>query len=203
MTARLLSSSVTRRVLATAITATTTLPRPVTDALMAHRDLYVRQETALTPAGREGDKVTEVHMAVLTADDLYARRTATEALPMHKGEGTKELITLVTDRDPLVRRAAAATLAGREGDEVTKCLLTLLIDHAQYVRQEAARALAGRDDAAILMQLANPATWSGHPARIPEYFNLATIIADRTYLQVPRSDRDQVRNWLDDLTKRV
>jgi Holliday junction resolvase-like predicted endonuclease len=216
MTARLLSSSVTRRVLATAITATTTLPRPVTDALMAHRDLYVegdkvtevfiryvRQATALTPAGRKSDKVTEVHMAVLTDDDPDARRTAAQALPRHKGEVTEKLITQVTDRDPLVRRAAAATLAGREGDEVTKCLLTLLIDHAQYVRQEAARALAGRDDAAILMQLANPATWSGHPARIPEYFNLATIIADRTYLQVPRSDRDQVRNWLDDLTKRV
>jgi len=176
-TAALFTSSATRRMLASTLAAARTLPRAVTQALfhfLTDQDADVRAMAAWVLKRRDGDNVTSA------------------------------LINLLTSQDEDARRSAARALRRRNGDNiVTSDLVRLLASQDEDVRVAAALVLTGRDEAAILLQLANPASWSGRPTKMLECFNLASVIADQAYLRVPPPDRERVRHELDDLTRRV
>ena len=81
----------------------------------------------------------------------------------------------------------------RDGNAV---LLRLLNHPDRYTRRVAAEELARRNQPMILQQLGRPGTWLAHPGRLRERFDVATVIADRMYSQLPLGkERESDGNW--------
>jgi HEAT repeat protein len=166
----------------------------------------VRQAAVWGLSDRAGDEIAGSFLQLLKDEDRDVRQMAAASGLKARGDDeiTGSLLKLLNDENRDVRVAAAEGLADRGGDdEITGSLLQLLNDQDDKVRQAAAAGLHRRDDAAILLQVARTTAWSGQPAKMLEYFQLASTIADRTYLRVAPSDREQVRIQLDDLTRKV
>jgi copper(I)-binding protein len=219
-TARLLTSGATRGMLSRTLAAASTLPGPVTEALLSllnNQDRDVRQAAADMLARQEGAKATAALRSLSNDQDRSVREVEATGLARCESlEVTAALLTLLNDHDEDVRQAAAGVLAGQESPEVTA---TLLDDHHEDIRQAAAIMLARREgpevtaalltllndqDRAIRLTAARELARRDEveillqlglldtgSGRVQERFELAEIVANRMYYRVPPSDRER------------
>jgi HEAT repeat protein len=185
----------------------------VTEALLAqlgNHDISVRKRALLALAGRDDPGVIEALLAHLD-DDGYVQHAAVDVLAERDDpEVSAGLLTRLTHKNPQVREAAAKLLAGRQERGVTRALFALLDDENPDVRRAATDSLATSNDPLTLILVAKPnvhTSWP-HRGRSPRTateirFEVASKIADRTYLMLPPKEKAKIWRYLGRLTRKV